>query len=338
MINLRSYFRRSPILGIAWFMLLMLVSGVVLWVIMVRTFGYEKNHPIQSVSLAISDYEVTHVATSSRGSMKNSSGSKLSGSEVLTTSKTEHHNISSSSWRENAAIIKTGIESKPKISLVLTGLGLNNQETASAITDLPPEISLAFLPYTRDIEQQLTLSKQNGHENLILIPMEPMSFPDDDPGPGLLLTGMTAHELRVRFAKLLGESKTFVGIVNSQGSRFIASSGDVQVLFSDIKKRKLIFVEQPSTFRSSADKLAQDNKIPFIKQSCIIDLSDESSSDKWYAIANTAKQKGYVSVSVKMQPGSVELIKNISEAMVKDGIELVPVTYSLQTLGMKVSA
>ena len=72
---------------------------------------------------------------------------------------------------------------RPKVSVVIGGLGLNAQTTRAAIETLPGEITLSFAPYAEGLQGWIDLARAHGHEVLLETPMEPADYPANDPGP-----------------------------------------------------------------------------------------------------------------------------------------------------------
>src|SRR3546814_2978140 len=81
-------------------------------------------------------------------------------------------------------------------------------------------ISLSFSPYARDIEAQVASARRAGHEVLIDLPIEPLGFPRDDPGPSTLLTSLSLLDNLNRLAWVLGQAAGYVGVTTWQGSQF----------------------------------------------------------------------------------------------------------------------
>src|SRR3546814_1479416 len=78
---------------------------------------------------------------------------------------------------------------------------------------LPPRSTRTdpLFPYT-------TLFRSSrGHEVLIDLPMEPTTFPNEDPGPQALLTGLTPQENLDRLDWVLGRGSAYVGVAGSMG-------------------------------------------------------------------------------------------------------------------------
>ena len=80
--------------------------------------------------------------------------------------------------------------------VVVTGLGLATDVSETAIRTLPAAVSLSFTPYAKDLETWISLARSQGHEVLLDLPMEPTTFPNDDPGPRALITSLPSSARR----------------------------------------------------------------------------------------------------------------------------------------------
>ena len=76
---------------------------------------------------------------------------------------------------------------KPRVAVIVGGLGLNAVTTRAAIERLPAEVTLSFVPYADGLQGWIDLARAQGHEVMIEIPMEPTGYPENDPGPYTLL-------------------------------------------------------------------------------------------------------------------------------------------------------
>ena len=92
------------------------------------------------------------------------------------------------SWRVYAGPFNKS-DTRPRIAVVVTHLGLSPQLTQRVITELPGQITLGFAPYARSLGDWIHASPRRRHEVLIGLPMEPSDYPrGNDRGPnGLML-------------------------------------------------------------------------------------------------------------------------------------------------------
>ena len=154
---------------------------------------------------------------------------------------------------------------KPKIALVIGGLGLNSKGTREAIEQLPPEVTLSFVPYADGLQGWIDLARANGHEVLLEAPMEPNDYPDNDPGPYTLMANGRPQETTQRLDWLLSRAVGYFGVTNYLGSKFVTSDVAMSAFTADLRSRGLAFVDDGSAARrggglprASADRVVDD--------------------------------------------------------------------------------
>ena len=161
-------------------------------------------------------------------------------------------------------------DKRPRIAVVLTGLGLSDGATQAAIDQLPAAVTLSFSPYARDLERWIALARSRGHEVMLDLPMEPATFPNEDPGPQGLLVGLSAEENLNRLDWVLSRGSAYVGLAGARGSRFTASRDSVEPVLREVKDRGLIFLDRRTSEHSLVPELAAEIEewvtVPRVKQ------------------------------------------------------------------------
>ena len=154
---------------------------------------------------------------------------------------------------------------KPRVALIIGGLGLNEKATRQAIETLPPEVTLSFVPYADGLQGWIDLARAAGHEVLLEAPMEPKDYPNNDPGPYTLMAGGQAQDTTQRLEWLLSRATGYFGVTNYLGSKFLQSPNAVGVFETDLRQRGLAFVDDGSGARiggalprASADRIVDD--------------------------------------------------------------------------------
>lgn len=151
---------------------------------------------------------------------------------------------------------------RPRIAVVITELGLSNAATTAAIQRLPGDVTLAFSPYADGLGQWINLARAAGHEVLLDLPMEPLNFPANDPGPRTLLTSLSTQQNLSRLDWVLGRVTGYVGVTNQMGSRFTAMPEALKPVLTTLNERGLMFLDSRTTPRSVAVKIASDIGLP----------------------------------------------------------------------------
>ena len=83
---------------------------------------------------------------------------------------------------------------RPRVGLLLAGVGLNQKDSEAAVRQLPGGITLAISPYAQNVAKLLSAARLAEHEYLLSIPMEPQGFPLNDPGNQALMTNLSLED------------------------------------------------------------------------------------------------------------------------------------------------
>jgi uncharacterized protein len=217
---------------------------------------------------------------------------------------------------------------RPRIALVVTGLGISALGTSDALAKLPGPVTLGFAPYGADLDRLAARARESGHEILLQVPMEPFDYPDNDPGPQTLLTSLNPGQNVDRLHWLMSRLQGYVGIANYMGGRFTASEAALAPVLREAAKRGLIYVEDGSSPRSLAGQIAGANNLSYAKGDLTIDAVPASAEiDRALGrLEKTARERGVAIGMANALPASIERISVWAKAAESRGILLVPIS------------
>lgn len=132
---------------------------------------------------------------------------------------------------------------RPRIAIVVGGLGLNPSVTRMAIESLPPPVTLAFSPYAPDLQNWINRARERGHEVLLEVPLEPMDYPENDPGPYTLRAQAAPAETVRRLERILGRASGYFGVTNRMGERFVTRPESMKAMTDALRTRGVAFVD-----------------------------------------------------------------------------------------------
>jgi uncharacterized protein len=215
----------------------------------------------------------------------------------------------------------------PRIALIVGGLGVSAKTTSDAIARLPGPVTLAFVPYGSDAAL-VARARAGGHEILLQVPMEPFSYPDNDPGPQTLLTSLAPQQNLDRLHWVMSRFQGYVGIINMMGARFTASEQSFAPVLQDIASRGLIFVDDGANPRSVAGRIAGADNLPFAKAEVIVDsVPTPTEIDRALGRLETAAREHHFAVGIASAlPASIDHIAKWAKAAESRGVILVPIT------------
>ena len=219
-------------------------------------------------------------------------------------------------------------DERPKIAIIVTGIGLNSKSSALAIEKLPGEIDLGFSPYGQHLQEWMDKSRQAGHEGFLMIPTEPVSYPENDPGPHTLLSGASPRDNLKKLDWLLSQVTGYVGVINDMGSKFTTSEEDILPILEDLKGRGLMFLDARSTRFSVAGALARRVSMPRAVNNLYLDnvINSKEIIRNLTALENTARTYGTALGVARAFPLTIKEIEKWSRGLEARGLELVPVT------------
>jgi hypothetical protein len=110
---------------------------------------------------------------------------------------------------------------------------------------------------------------------MLHLPMEPFEYPAVNPGPGTLLTSMTADQLIRQLEKNLASVPYIKGVNNHMGSKMTAESSQMYQIFSILKKRNLYFIDSRTSSKTLCEPSARLFQIPFAQRDVFLDHSQD---------------------------------------------------------------
>jgi len=221
-----------------------------------------------------------------------------------------------------------GDSGAPRIAIVIQGIGLSQTATTGAIETLPPAVTLAISPYADSPQEVARRAREAGHEVLLMVPMEPYAYPDNDPGPHTLLIQQSGDERMARLHHVMSRFQGYVGLVNHMGSRFTASREALEPVMSELAGRGVLFLDARSSGESLAAEAARSAGVPAAVNDRYIDntVSAEAIDGHLADLEATAEQRGWAVGIGRPYPVTLERIEAWAEALETRAAVLAPVS------------
>jgi polysaccharide deacetylase 2 family uncharacterized protein YibQ len=147
----------------------------------------------------------------------------------------------------------------PRVAMIISGAGLDQDATLHLLADLPPAIDVAFSAYMPESldDEFAAKARQTGHECLVSIPMEPALFPLTEEGSHSLLTGADPEQNRQNLEWALSRLTGCVGATGASdgmlGERYAQTASSFDLLLTEVTRRGLLYLD-PRTGAPALDK------------------------------------------------------------------------------------
>lgn len=215
-----------------------------------------------------------------------------------------------------------------RITLVISGLGLSQTGTQRALTELPPEITLAFAPTGNSLDRWMREARKKGHEVLIQVPMEPFNYPQVNPGPNTLRLASSEETNIDNLHWALGQITNYTGIMNYLGARFMSDETAMKPILDELGKRGLLYFNDGS--RSGGSNIgtnALQAGVPYLSGNLVIDTSNDPGSirAKLKALESLSEARGEAIGSGSALELTIKEVAEWANDAKKRGFEIVGV-------------
>ncbi|MCB9957992.1 MAG: divergent polysaccharide deacetylase family protein [Rhodospirillaceae bacterium] len=230
-------------------------------------------------------------------------------------------------WRAHARPFDRD-DQRPWIAIVLTDLGQLQSGTETAIQRLPGAITLAFAPYASNLDAWVPQARAAGHEVLLMVPMEPQDYPQNDPGPHTLLVDLPTAENRARLNWVLGRADGIVGVITEMGGRFARFAPALRPMIAQLGETGLMVVDGGATVLSSIDTVAAELGVPHATANRVIDdvLSRDAIDARLAELEAIALAEGIAVGVARPYPVVLERLSDWFPRLRERGFALVPIT------------
>lgn len=208
-------------------------------------------------------------------------------------------------------------DDKPRLAVIVSGLGSNREATEMAIERLPADVSLAFSPYAADLDNWVKKARDAGHEVLLMLPVEESGFPARDPGPFGLTTSARPEDNADHLIRVLARTAGYVGVVAVDGP--FTRSQQLASILAMLKERGLLYV---------GNGAAAEPKPPVITLAGWLDADvfRDAIAAREKAVAGQTRAQGSRAVLTSARPASLAGMPAWLASLAAEGIVLAPVS------------
>jgi len=222
-----------------------------------------------------------------------------------------------------------------RIAVIIDDIGYDLR-VVEELVRIDAPIAFAILPHTPHAREAARLLHTAGKEILLHLPMEPRSYPADNPGEGALFVDMDEGKIRKRIEADLAAVPHVSGVNNHMGSRFMEDEVRLAVVMQELAKRGLFFVDSVTTPHSRARPAAAAAGVRYVSRAVFIDHASGYAA----ALANLVhpphrggKQGKPLLMIGHPRPETVRALREALSLWPQEGVRMIPLSAYLAMQG-----
>jgi polysaccharide deacetylase 2 family uncharacterized protein YibQ len=218
----------------------------------------------------------------------------------------------------------------PRLALVLFGFGDDLSE-ARRVFDLPVPFAVALAPDTKTSGAMFRAAHEKGREVVLHIPLEPVNYPQLNPGPGTLLVTLKPDRATGTMRRWLDRSGSVVAVANHMGSLATQDMTLMGAVYRELRRRHLPFIHVQPAAGAVCRSLAAEMGVIYDQPDDVLDTEARAKTPKaldqrWGEILERARTRGRTAVWVRATPLTREWLERATTGKRLDGVDLAPLS------------
>ncbi len=220
-----------------------------------------------------------------------------------------------------------------QLAIVIDDFGNFRGNLLEKFCDLDKNITFAILPDLNHSVFAMHRAVEKNHETIIHIPMEPISYPKNNPGKNAIYVHLEEKEIRQRMQHYIEQLPLCVGANNHMGSLATTDQMVMDNVLNILQNNGLYFVDSRTSAASIAYKTASKMGMLTFETNLFLDtpdISNETLKDKILQLESLAKNRDKILVITHCTAEKYEYLKKFIAEIQGLNFELVPVSKLLK--------
>ena len=216
-----------------------------------------------------------------------------------------------------------------QIAFIVTDLDRSPLKLYRAFLKSPVLFSIALRPDKPEAVRIGKEVRQENHEVLLHLPMEPKGYPRVDPGKDAILLDLSRIEIEERITRCLSAIGPVQGVVSRLGSAALNDPDVMRAVLDELKRRDLPFIDSHPSGPSMVEEIGEETGARTLTVGASLD-DDKGTAASVRArikeITAAAVQRGSLIVMVRPSALVLDVLESELPRIKAQGVELVPIS------------
>jgi hypothetical protein len=213
---------------------------------------------------------------------------------------------------------------RPRIAIIIDDLG-GDLKAVERATHIPYRLTFSVIPHLRHSRQSAEIANARGYQVMLHLPMEPLNYPREDPGPGAVTADMLLEDVRRLVLRDLAAIPHVRGVNNHMGSRITADPRRMRAVLEAVATTPYFFVDSRTTSASVAFAIARELKVPSAERAVFLDDDEDASAvrSQFRRLIEVARKQGSAIAIGHPHPTTLDVLSEQLPELERAGIDVV---------------
>lgn len=221
-----------------------------------------------------------------------------------------------------------------RLALVLFGFGDDVKE-ADRCFALRAPFAVAIVPGGPASAALFRAAHRRQREVVLHLPLEPVNYPQMNPGPGTLLVTMKPAQAAKALHRYLGQAGPVIAVANHMGSFATQDATLMTAVFRELKRERLPFLHVTPAAGAVCKGLAAELGIAYEEPGAVLDsetrLRDPKALERrWDEVLRESRARGRLVVMVRATPLSRRWLEDALTPARLEGVSPAPLSALLR--------
>jgi uncharacterized protein len=217
---------------------------------------------------------------------------------------------------------------------LLYGFG-EDPDRAGAFFALPVPFAVAVMPGAPASGKMFRAARAKDREIVLHLPLEPIHYPQVNPGPGTVLVTMNEDHIATLLHRDFEQSGHVVAVANLMGSLATQDMAVMTAVYHDLQRRHLTFLHVQPVAGAVCKTLAGSLGVIYQEPDAVLDDEPRANKTKalderWKALLKLARVRGHLLVMMRATPQLLAWLPGATSLKRLDGVSLVPLSAVLK--------
>jgi polysaccharide deacetylase 2 family uncharacterized protein YibQ len=218
-------------------------------------------------------------------------------------------------------------EKKPswKLAVIIDDVGYPTTELDEYLR-FQGKLTFSVLPFLVHSRQYAGMLRERGFEVLLHIPMEPIGYPQVNPGIGAILISDSPGSVEKKISGMVESIPYALGANNHMGSKATQDRVLMGLVIDFLKKRNLFFIDSVTIGSSCAYETAAARNEPAARRDVFLDNRDDYRyiSERFEELKGIARRKGTaIGIGHIHKTHTIEVLKDQLPELENEGFTLI---------------